>query len=209
MLNVRGQLPDVMGATFEATILELTGQMKPAKSQAWAPFEQRAADALVQLCAPVGSVTAPVPTLASPVILQVQVPLHGPAEIAGVPIADSVVEQLRANASIEPLLVDDDGAIIAVGRRAPGLSPKIRHAVLLRDAKCRFPGCGRRQALDVHHLVPRSQGGTDDIAALAAVCPAHHRLLIPHGTLVLVGNPNLPDGLRLDRQSRAPPTRIC
>jgi hypothetical protein len=205
MLNVRGELPDVMGAAFEKTILELTEQMKAAKGQAWLPFEQRAADALVQLCAPPGSVDERAPSLAPPVILQVQVPLHGPAEIAGVPMADSVVEQLRANASIEPVLVGDDGAIFAVGKRIPGLSPKIRRAVLLRDAKCRFPGCGRRQGLQVHHLVPRSLGGTDDIAGLAAVCPAHHRLLIPHGRLALVGNPNLPDGLRLDRVSRAPP----
>ena len=36
-------------------------------------------------------------------------PEHGPAEIAGIPIADSLLEQLRANATIEPVLVDDDG----------------------------------------------------------------------------------------------------
>src|SRR5919201_4035119 len=54
MLQVRGQLPDVMGATFEATITELTEQMKPAKGQPWVPFEQRAADALLQLCETLG-----------------------------------------------------------------------------------------------------------------------------------------------------------
>ena len=43
------QLPDVMGATFEATIQKLTEQMKPAKGQAWDSFEHRAADALDQL----------------------------------------------------------------------------------------------------------------------------------------------------------------
>jgi len=59
--------------------------------------------------------------------------------------------------------------------------------------------------LEVHHLVPRSWHGTDDISNLAAVCPAHHRLLIPHGLLALVGNPNLPDGLQLVTASRAPP----
>ena len=64
MLNVRGQLPDVMGAAFEETILELTDQMKPANGQAWVPFEQRAADALVQLCAPPGSVDERAPSLA-------------------------------------------------------------------------------------------------------------------------------------------------
>jgi hypothetical protein len=32
---------------------------------------------------------------------------------------------------------------------------------------------------------------------LAAVCPEHHALLVPHGDLVLEGSPNLPDGLAL------------
>ena len=39
----------------------------------------------------------------------------------------------------------------------------------------------------------------DDVANLAAVCPAHHALLVPHGDLVLSGNPNRPDGLALRR----------
>jgi hypothetical protein len=34
MLHVRGQLPDVMGARFEAAITKLTEQMKPPKGQA-------------------------------------------------------------------------------------------------------------------------------------------------------------------------------
>ena len=57
----------------------------------------------------------------------------------------------------------------------------------------------------MHHLVPRSWEGADEIANLAAVCPAHHRLLVPNGLLALVGNPNLPDGLELVTASRGPP----
>ncbi len=145
------------------------------------------------------------PTLAPLAGIQVAVPLHGPAEIAGIPIADSLLEQLRANASITPVLVDDDGALLAIGRAAPAISPKLRRAVLLRDTRCRVPGCGRGRGLQAHHLVPRSWGGNDEISNLAAVCPAHHRLLIPHGLLALVGNPNLPDGLELVTASRGPP----
>jgi hypothetical protein len=205
MLRYWGQLPDAMGARFEATILAEAERMK-VKGEPWAPFAQRAADALLALCDP-----APIdddehaPTLGPLAGLQVSVPLEGPAEIAGIPIADSLLEQLRANASITPVLVDDDGAVVAIGRSTPALSPKVRRAVLLRDARCRVPGCGRRRGLEVHHLVPRSWGGDDAIANLAAVCPAHHRLLVPHGLLALVGNPNLPDGLELVTASRGPP----
>jgi hypothetical protein len=55
--------------------------------------------------------------------------------------------------------------------------------------------------LQVHHLQPRTWGGSDDIANLAAVCTGggtdHHTKLVPHGPWKLVGNPNQPDGLRL------------
>jgi hypothetical protein len=195
-----------MGATLEATITKLTDQMKPPRGQTWDSFEHRAADALVALCDPIPGDHEHATTPAARPVLQVSVPLHGPAEIAGVPISDALVEQLRANASIEPVLVDDDDTPVAIGKRHPGLSPKIARAVLLRDGRCRMPGCARHRGLEVHHLVPRSRGGSDDIANLAAVCPAHHRLLVPHGTLALVGNPHRPDGLQLvDARERPPP----
>ncbi len=111
-----------------------------------------------------------------------------------------MVEQ-RANAIIEPVLVDDHGAPRLVGRRFPGLSEKIARVVLLRDGHCRCGTCDLRYGLQIHHLIPRSWGGSDDISNLAAVCAVagHHQMLIPHGPWALVGNPNQPDGLRLVR----------
>jgi uncharacterized protein DUF222/HNH endonuclease len=193
MLHLHGQLPDVLGATFEATIQRLTEQMKPAKGQVWDRFEHRAADALVHLCEQPDTKDE-TPTLAARPVVQTLVPLSGPAEIAGVPIADSRLEQLRANASIEPVLVDDDGVPVAVGKRFSVLSPKIVRAVLLRDHCCQI--CSRRHRLQIHHLRPRSWGGTDEISDLAAVCSTCHPDLVPHGPYALVGNPNLPGDLR-------------
>ena len=69
--------------------------------------------------------------------------------------------------------------------------------MLLRDGQCRCgTNCGLRHGLEVHHLVPRSWGGTDDVANLVAVFAGHHPELVPHGPWALVGNPNQPDGLR-------------
>jgi hypothetical protein len=205
MFHLRGQLPDDMGAKFEETITQLTERMKPPKGQPWVAFEQRAADALLVLCEPQVSGEQYEPSLAVQPIVQVAVPLHGPAHIAGVPIADGLLEQLRANATIEPVVVDDDGVPMFIGRRTSAISPKLRRAVLLRDAQCRMPGCAWRRGLEAHHLVPRTWGGEDEISNLAAVCPPHHRLLVPYGLLALVGNPNLPDGLELVTASRGPP----
>ena len=200
MLHVRGELPDVMGAKFEATIQHLTEQMKPAKGHPWAPFEHRAADALVGMCDAV-KVAEQVenPTLAAQPLFVVQCTKDGPAEVAGIALPDSIVEALLASASIEPVLVDDDGVPVAIGKRTTFLSPKVVRAVLLRDGHCRIPGCEICYSLQAHHLRPKSWGGDDELSDLAAVCTAagHHQMLVPNGPWALVGNPNLPDGLRL------------
>jgi hypothetical protein len=205
MFHLHGELPVVMGKRFEDTIAALIERMKPAKGHAWDSFEHRAADALLALCE-ISDGRCDEASLAPLAVLQASVPLDGPAEIAEIPIADSLLEQLRANASIEPVLDDHDVAI-RVGKRMPALSPKIRRAVLLRDGKCRVNGCSRRRGLEIHHLVPCTCGGTDEIDNLACVCPSHHRQLVPQGSRALVGNANLPDGLRLVDATDLPPPR--
>lgn len=202
MLNLRGALPDLDGARFEKTINRMVEAMKPARGEPWDSHEHRAADALVQLCRR-GETNCEQGVAASSnkPLLVVQVPRFGPATVAGVLLPDAVVEQLRANANIEPVLVDDDGVPIGIGPWFPGLSPKLARAVQLRDGHCRFGTCDCTYGLEIHHLVPRTWGGSDDPSNLAAVCVAarHHQMLIPNGRWALVGNPNRPDGLRLVR----------
>jgi hypothetical protein len=202
MLNLRGELPDLDGALFEATINRMVEAMKPPRGQPWDSYEHRAADALVQLC-PRGHTTCEpqTPALSHKPLLVVQVPRSGPATVAGVPLPDAIVEQLRANAVVEPVLVDDDGVPLSIGTRFAGISQKVARGVVLRDGHCRLGTCDCRFGLQIHHLVPRSWGGTDDPSNLAAVCVArrHHQMLIPTGPWALVGNPNRPDGLRLVR----------
>ena len=197
MLHLRGALADVDGARFETAINRLIDRMRPAKGRPWDSREHRSADALVDLCDRYETTEGPV--AAAKPLLVVEVPMSGPAEVAGIPLPDAMVEELRAGARIEPVLVDGHGVAAAIGRRSSALSPKIVRAVLLRDGHCRIPGCEIRHGLDVHHLRPRSCGGTDDISNLATVCRTggHHGLLVPTGTWALVGNPNRPDGLQL------------
>ncbi len=208
MLAFRGELPDVDGAVFETTINRMVDRMKPAKGERWDTRDHRGADALVDLCARFGDVESPV-TRARPLLI-VEVPLHGPAEVAGIPLPDAMVESLRAQAAVEAVVVDAHGAPVVQGARGAALPVKITRAVVLRDGHCRWPGCDRRTGLQVHHLVPRSWGGGDEIANLAAVCTGggtdHHARLVPHGPWTLEGNPNQPDGLRLERhRQRARP----
>jgi hypothetical protein len=198
MLQVRGQLPDVLGAKFEATIKKLIEAMRPVKGQAWERWDRRTADALGVMCDAVDAAErVESPMAAAKPLFSVEVPEHGPATVVGIPLPDAMVEALRASASIEPVLVDGSGAPVAIGKRTGGLSPKLTRAVLLRDGHCRCGNCDLRYGLQVHHLRPRTWGGSDEISNLAAVANVHHPMLIPNGPYALVGNPNLPDGLHL------------
>lgn len=194
MLDGRFSLPDIDGALFEAVIQRMVEQMRPATGEPWESRARRGADALVALCR--GYAEGEAPSVPAP-LLRVEVPQQGPATIAGIPLSDATVEALRAQARVEPVLVDQQGAPVRVGRTEPARSDKARRAVTQRDGKCRFPGCDRRVGLEVHHLWPASWGGADHFSNLATVCVTHHTRLVPQGPWLLVGNPNAPNGLRL------------
>jgi hypothetical protein len=199
-------VPDVDGALVESVLTHIVDRMKPPKGQPWESRAARTADALVELArnyADVHVLEHPAP------LFVVQVPLEGPAEICGIPLPAGMVEQLRASAKIKVVVVDDDGTELARGRAAPSLSPRVREAVLRRDGHCRWLGdCDRRHGLQVHHLWPKSWGGSDDPSNLAGVCVGggtdHHADLAPHGPWLLLGNPNRTDGLRLVHRDQLP-----
>ena len=72
-------------------------------------------------------------------------------------------------------------------RATQTIPPATRRNVLRRDNKrCVVPGCHNHRFLDLHHVTPRSEGGTHDADQLATLCGAHHRAAHA-GTLVLEG----------------------
>ena len=59
-----------------------------------------------------------------------------------------------------------------------GLPESVRNAVLDRDQwQCSFPGCTMRKTLEVHHIVFRSRGGSDEPGNLICLCRMHHALV--------------------------------
>jgi 5-methylcytosine-specific restriction endonuclease McrA len=60
---------------------------------------------------------------------------------------------------------------------------KARMRALVRDEfTCQHPDCGetRLAYLEVHHIQPRIQGGTHDLANLLTLCRQHHAERHPH-----------------------------
>jgi hypothetical protein len=65
------------------------------------------------------------------------------------------------------------------------ISPATRRKVLHRDhARCRAPGCQCHSNLDVHHIIHREHGGTNEPSNLLTLCEAHH-LAHHDGTLTI------------------------
>jgi hypothetical protein len=94
------------------------------------------------------------------------------------------------------------GTPIAQGSTAPEIPAAVRRHVLARDHHCRVPGCGTRRRLDLHHVIHRAHGGTNDPSNLAALCPHHHRRH-HRGDLGISGDADTTDGLVFtNRQGR-------
>ena len=216
MLSLRAELPDIDGALVENVLNDMIDRMRPAQGQPWAPRAQRGADALVELARlgrdydPERDPDAPLRDAYRPDFV-VHIPPEGPADVAGIPLPDSMVESLRAQARLAPVAIDQLGAPMIQGAARRPVSGKTKRAVKLRDGHCRIPGCPRTHGLQVHHLIPVTWGGSDDFTNLAAVCVGgstdHHKLLVPHGPYLLIGNPNVPDGLRLVHRDQWPDIR--
>ena len=75
----------------------------------------------------------------------------------------------------------------AAARAKQSIPPARRRQVLRRDGGCcQVPGCRNGTFVDVHHLCPRAEGGTNELENLVTVCGAHHRA-IHEGRLVNEG----------------------
>lgn len=61
-------------------------------------------------------------------------------------------------------------------RNRATIPPATRAAVLARDRhRCAAPGCGSARFLEVHHMVPREEGGSNKADNLVTLCGRCHR----------------------------------
>jgi hypothetical protein len=119
------------------------------------------------------------------------------------------VRRLACDASVMRVVLAGRSELLDVGRRTPLIPPAMRRAVIVRDRRCRFPGCDRPHAwCDAHHVVHWADGGPTAVQNLMLLCRRHHRKVHERGGFrleLLDGRPvfRRPDDSPLE--DRAPP----
>ncbi len=126
------------------------------------------------------------------------------------PVPAETTRRLACDAHVMRIVMAGRSRPLDVGRRTAVVPPSIRRAVIVRDRRCRFPGCDRPHTwCDAHHIVNWTDGGPTALPNLLLLCRRHHRMVHSPGGFRLEleeGVPvfRRPDGSAL-LEDRAPP----
>jgi len=201
MVFGRWALPDVDGVLVEKVLDHMAERMRPTTGMAWDSLAHRKADAFVELCTKYADTTPS--KRAKPLIVVHTNTDRSASEVDGIPIATETVLELSTDARV--VEHDDAAPLIDYGDGRIPIPVALQRELERRDRHCRYPGCEHTRGLEHHHLDPVTWGGRTSRKQLARLCPEHHRRMEPHGTERLIGDPDLPDGLRIKDTKRADP----
>jgi hypothetical protein len=216
--RLSGRLPHAEAAVVAKALERVAGppEADPV-SGLYPPYEQRLADALVELSSTrlAAESDADRATVAVHVDAAILAGGDGIAELEhGEAVSAETARRLVCNARWYVVVDGPDGTPIGIGRTTRQVPPWLLRELKRRDLGCVFPGCGRRRWVDAHHIVPWSQGGPTDLDNLALLCGFHHRLVHeggweiardrdrrlifvgPDGRVRRLGSPRLRDDLR-------------
>jgi hypothetical protein len=203
-LLLSGMLDPVSGAALRTALEPLARKAGESDTR---DLPQRNADALVEVVC--GGRPASLQITASVETLKGLVGGTGGENEFTLPIASSAVQRLACDCSVMRVLLDQDSAIVDVGRSKRIIGGALRKALRLRDQHCQWPGCERPASwCDGHHLVHWINGGPTDLENLVLLCRRHHRMvhegewqliktdegeLVPIAPTVMFGLPRGPD----------------
>lgn len=100
----------------------------------------------------------------------------GGGELAAQAIRDLVASDKTA--TLRRLVTDPQtGHLLDIGRKRYAVPDALREFIVMRDQRCRFPGCNARAATaEVDHALPWEGGGSTNRANLGALCKRHHQV---------------------------------
>jgi hypothetical protein len=107
---------------------------------------------------------------------------HGRLQRTQQPVSIETIERLSCSQGTVPVVFDEHGQPLDVGREQRLFTPRQRTALTERDGGCRWPGCERPplwcEAHHIEHWV--RDGGRTDVADGLLLCKHHHLLLHDH-----------------------------
>jgi hypothetical protein len=152
--------------------------------------EQLAIDALVELvdvALRTRSTATPAARRADVRVLVTQRDLDrriGPAQLDGqtATVTVATAERHACDGGLIPILFDDNGTALNLGRSQRLHSARQRIAIAARDGGCLAPGCERPASwCEVHHIHEFSRGGRTDLNDGVLLCRHHHMLVHNNG----------------------------
>ena len=98
----------------------------------------------------------------------------------GALVSGETARRIGCDAAITPVLVDEGGRILHLGRRTRSVSPRLRRELNLRDRHCQWAGCTvPAEECVSHHHQHFADGGPTTEANLGLYCIVHHAMLHP------------------------------
>ena len=103
-------------------------------------------------------------------------------------------EAAASRAAGRALSPEDCLCVLVVGFQATyteferKLQAQRRRALRRARYRCQAPGCRSRRGLHVHHVIFRSQGGSNDDSNLVVLCPCHHLRGVHGGKMRVSGS---------------------
>ncbi len=116
------------------------------------------------------------------------------------PLSIKTVRQLACTGDTQTVILDQNGAVIALGSPRRVFTPQQRKAIAARDGYyCAAPGCGTPgDWCEVHHVIPDAEGGPTEVDNGVLLCWHHHRTLGTSGWEIRING----------RRPRIPTTRL-
>ena len=160
------------------------------------PYEQRLAEAFLEMCRRINAGTYLVPELGwtRPTVDIIVVvgyeKLFGDAEAAGIcttidgqPLPVDVVRKLLVDARVYPVVMGGNGEVLDYGRGRRFFTETQKRAIAVRDGgTCQFADCDAPVGYsDAHHVKPWNEGGDTDVANGAPACHKDHDKLTKDG----------------------------
>jgi hypothetical protein len=181
-LRISARIAGAEGAVVHKTLERLAEKAGRTDDDTWDPFEQRAADALVELCR--STLAQDTDADRATVVVHCDVTelarINGTATLEDGPLLPSeTLRRLGCDARIQMVVHGPKGETIAVGRMSRVVQPWMNRELKRRDSGCVY--CGRRRGTQAHHVIHWAHGGPTDLDNLVLLCWRCHRMVHDQG----------------------------